>query len=137
MKRQGLLLANPIASDLGVMRPSILPNLISALQRNADRGASDLAIFEAAPIYVFPTQPDGQLTVATGARASHPGADTGKANRRRRNVFSVKADALAALEAAGVNTASLQTMDGRSILVSPRPVRYAPYGAEKYSSGVW
>ena len=33
---QGLLLANPISSDLGAMRPSVLPNLIAALRRNAE-----------------------------------------------------------------------------------------------------
>ncbi|MEQ8178793.1 MAG: phenylalanine--tRNA ligase subunit beta [Amphiplicatus sp.] len=107
LKAQGLILANPISSDLGAMRPSILPNLIAALQRNADRGRGDLALFEVAPVYAG-DRPEDQETAATGARASAPqrhwrGADPSA------DVFTVKADALAALEAAGAATAQLQT----------------------------
>src|SRR6476620_8750748 len=41
-----LALANPIAADLSDMRPSLIPGLVSAAQRNADRGYSDVALFE-------------------------------------------------------------------------------------------
>ncbi len=103
----GLVLANPIASDLGVMRFSILPNLIAALQRNADRGRDDLALFEVAPTYADDT-PQGHKDAAAGARrtaaARHwsPGATED-------GVFQVKADALAAIEAAGAPMGSIQT----------------------------
>ncbi|HPE31728.1 MAG TPA: phenylalanine--tRNA ligase subunit beta [Parvularculaceae bacterium] len=107
LKEQGLLLANPIASDLGAMRPSILPNLIAALQRNADRGRDDLALFEVAPQYAG-VKPEDQRIAASGVRLSNPprawqGA-TGKAD-----AFTVKADAICALEAAGAPVANLQT----------------------------
>src|SRR5690606_4627055 len=39
-------LENPISEDLKVMRPSLLPGLLSAVQRNLDRGASSLRLFE-------------------------------------------------------------------------------------------
>src|SRR3546814_15800204 len=39
-------LANPISEELKVMRPSLLPGLLSATQRNADRGASATRLFE-------------------------------------------------------------------------------------------
>src|SRR5262249_18960945 len=42
----GLVLANPISPDLSVMRPSLLPGLIAAAQRNADRGFADVGLFE-------------------------------------------------------------------------------------------
>src|SRR5690606_32046935 len=38
-----LKLSNPIAADMSDMRPSLLPGLIAAAQRNADRGFSDVA----------------------------------------------------------------------------------------------
>ncbi len=41
-----LALANPIASDLSDMRPSLLPGLVVAAQKNADRGFADVALFE-------------------------------------------------------------------------------------------
>jgi len=39
-------LANPISEDLKVMRPSLLPGLIAAAKRNADRGADSIRLFE-------------------------------------------------------------------------------------------
>ncbi|TGS25141.1 phenylalanine--tRNA ligase subunit beta, partial [bacterium M00.F.Ca.ET.180.01.1.1] len=41
-----LKLANPIAADMSDMRPSLLPGLIAAAQRNADKGIGDVALFE-------------------------------------------------------------------------------------------
>ena len=37
-----LKLANPIAADMSDMRPSLLPGLIAAAQRNADKGYGDV-----------------------------------------------------------------------------------------------
>lgn len=48
----GLRLQNPISTDLDVMRPSILPNLLQAAARNSDRGFPDVALFEVGPIYL-------------------------------------------------------------------------------------
>lgn len=39
-------LANPISEDMKVMRPSLLPGLLAAAQRNQDRGASSIRLFE-------------------------------------------------------------------------------------------
>ncbi|MEX6632961.1 phenylalanine--tRNA ligase subunit beta [Hyphococcus lacteus] len=107
LRKKGLVLANPIASDLSVMRPTILPNLISALGRNADRGRDDLALFEVAPVY-HGDQPEDQVSVATGARHSSP-ARHWQGENPPSDVFVVKADAMAAAEAAGAPVASLQT----------------------------
>ncbi len=104
---QGLLLANPISSDLGSMRPSMLPNLIAALRKNADRGRDDLALFEVAPVYAS-DRPEGQQTVAGGARLSNPKRHWSKAELSA-GVFTVKTDAVAALDAAGAKSEQLQT----------------------------
>lgn len=106
-RSKGLVLANPISSDLGVMRPSIVPNLLLALQRNADRGRNDLALFEVAPVYAG-DQPDEHVNSAAGARLSHPPRHWQGAQPKA-DIFTVKADAIAALEAAGAPVASLQT----------------------------
>ncbi|MEM7667037.1 MAG: phenylalanine--tRNA ligase subunit beta [Pseudomonadota bacterium] len=39
-------LANPISEDMKVMRPSLLPGLLIAAKRNADRGAASTLLFE-------------------------------------------------------------------------------------------
>jgi len=103
---QGLILANPISSDLGAMRPSMLPNLVAALQRNADRSIDDLALFEVAPTYAS-DRPDGQQTVAGGVRLSNPKRHWAKASAPA-DLFTVKADAIAALDAAGANAIQAQ-----------------------------
>jgi phenylalanyl-tRNA synthetase beta chain len=41
-----LVLANPIAAELSDMRPSLVPGLVAAAQRHADRGYHDAALFE-------------------------------------------------------------------------------------------
>jgi len=109
LRARGLILANPIASDLSAMRPSILPNLIAALQRNADHGRGDLALFEAAPIYRG-DGPADQLMTASGARRSSPPRHW-RGRPSPADVFTVKADLVTALAAASAPTASLQTTD--------------------------
>ena len=41
-----LVLANPIAAELSDMRPSLIPGLVAAAQKNADRGLTDVGLFE-------------------------------------------------------------------------------------------
>lgn len=101
----GLALENPISSELDVMRPTALIHLLTALQANADRGLSDARLFEVGPVYLTDA-PDGQLLVATGVRRITSGRHW--AGSREPDVFDIKADAMAALEAAGAPAASLQ-----------------------------
>jgi phenylalanyl-tRNA synthetase beta chain len=103
----GLKLLNPIASDLDAMRPSILPNLIQAAARNADRGFPDAALFELGPQYRTP-DPEGQQTMATGVRAGRAVPRHWAEAARAADAYDAKADALAALEAAGAPVGNLQ-----------------------------
>ena len=103
-----LKLVNPISADLNTMRPSILPNLITAAGRNADRGLADCSLFEVGPQFAS-DDVDGQEMVATGIRSGRSGRRNWAESPRNVDVFDAKADALAALGAAGVPTDSLQT----------------------------
>ena len=105
--KAALKLANPISADLDEMRPSILPNLIAAAGRNGDRGYPDVALYEVGPQYADET-PAGQSLMATGVRAGHSGPRHWSTARRPVDAFDVKADALAALAAAGAPTANVQ-----------------------------
>lgn len=102
----GLKLVNPIASDLDTMRPSVLPNLARAAGRNAARGLPDTALFEIGPVYRDATE-TGQAMVACGLRSGQNGPRHWAAAPRPADVFDAKADALAALEAAGAPVANL------------------------------
>ena len=97
-----LSLSNPISSELDQMRPSILPNLIEAAQRNADRGFADTALFEIGPVFAS-SKMDGQQIVAAGVRAGHAGPRhwSGESVHRALDAFDAKADIYALLEACG------------------------------------
>ena len=60
-------LANPIAAELSAMRPSLLPGLVAAAQRNADRGMGDVALFEVGQIFKGADEKD-QFIAAAGVR---------------------------------------------------------------------
>lgn len=104
-----LTLTNPISSDLDQMRPSILPNLLQAAGRNAARGFDDTALFEVGPIFET-AKIDGEKIVAAGVRHGNvaPRHWTGAATSRGVDVFDAKADAMAALAAAGAPVGNLQ-----------------------------
>ena len=102
-----LALANPISAELDQMRPSILPNLLAAAQRNADRGFPDLALFEVGPVYASDA-PEGQSLHATAIRRGNNAPRHWDAKPRAVDAFDAKADALAVLSACGVPLANLQ-----------------------------
>ena len=102
-----MALANPISADLDRMRPSILPNLVGAARRNADRGVADGVLFEVGPQYGGVAATDQRL-VAAGLRWGRTGARHWAVAPRAVDAFDAKADAMAALEAAGAPVANLQ-----------------------------
>jgi phenylalanyl-tRNA synthetase beta chain len=99
-----LKLANPIAADMSDMRPSLLPGLIAAAQRNADKGLGDVALFEVSGTYEGDA-PEQQRRVAAGVRRGTAKLEgSGRlwsGNATAVGVFDAKADAYAALEACG------------------------------------
>ncbi len=101
-----LRLVNPISADLDVMRSSILGNLIQAAKRNADRGFADVALFEIGPVFKNAT-PEGQAMVAATLRAGST-ARNWVSPARAVDAFDAKADAMAALAAAGAPVSGLQ-----------------------------
>lgn len=106
-----VLLANPISSDLDAMRPSLIPNLAAAAGRNAARGFADGALFELGPRFEG-TRPGQQTLVAAALRAGHTTARHWAGTRRLVDALDAKADAIAALDAAGAGIAGLQTGSG-------------------------
>ena len=116
-----LALANPIASDLSDMRPSLLPGLIAAAQANADRGFADVALFEVGQVFKG-DRPEDQLTSAAGVRhgfASSSGLGRNWSGSAVANAFDAKADAFAVLAAAGAPMQALQVVPGGASWLHP------------------
>ncbi len=117
-----LKLANPIAADMSDMRPSLLPGLIAAAQRNADRGHGDVALFEVSGLYENDTAA-GQRRAASGIRrgtARLEGEGRSWAGGMKPvGVYDAKADALAALEACGMPAEKIQIEAGGPAFLHP------------------
>jgi phenylalanyl-tRNA synthetase beta chain len=110
-----LALANPIAAELSDMRPSLLPGLIMAAQRNADRGSADVALFEVGQIFKG-DQPQDQFTAAGGVRRGlAKAAGVGRhwsSKGEPVDAFDAKADVFAVLAATGAPMQALQVVTG-------------------------
>ncbi len=110
-----LALANPIAADLSDMRPSLIPGLVAAAQKNADRGFPDVGLFEVGQVFRG-DQPADQFTAAAGVRrALDKPSGIGRHWTKRDgevDAFDAKADAIAVLTAAGAPAQALQIVPG-------------------------
>ncbi|MEE8189151.1 MAG: phenylalanine--tRNA ligase subunit beta [Kiloniellales bacterium] len=102
-----LRLANPISSDLDVMRPSVLPGLAEAATRNLDRGMDDVELFEVGPQYSDDTA-DGQALIAAGLRAGNAAPRHWAAPARGADAIDAKGDALAVLTVCNAPVDKLQ-----------------------------
>lgn len=117
------ILANPISEDMKVMRPSLLPGLLAAAQRNADRGATSIRLFEVGRRYF--RKADGtseeKLTlgfVLAGDKAPRSW-QSGKAAGF--GPFDAKAEALSILAATGAPVDKLMPfgIDGEGAIWHP------------------
>jgi len=110
-----LTLANPIADNLSVMRPSLLPGLLAAARSNADRGYPDAALFEVGQVFRG-DRPQDQLMSAAAVRRSLAKARDGGRHwsepAAEVDALDAKGDALAVLAAIGAPATALQVVPG-------------------------
>ena len=108
-----LSLANPIAAELSDMRPSLLPGLLKAAQRNADRGFGDVALFEVGQTFAS-DEPEGQSIKAAAVRRGTARAEgVGRhwdGGAESVDAFDAKADAMALLTSLGIPAGGLQVV---------------------------
>jgi phenylalanyl-tRNA synthetase beta chain len=109
-------LANPISEDMKVMRPSLLPGLLSAARRNIDRGASSVRLFEIGRRYLS----DGEfpsLTFVLSGEKLQRGWQSGKAQGF--DAFDAKALCMTLLQSAGVAAENLLVMGEAGAMYHP------------------
>ncbi|UAJ10303.1 phenylalanine--tRNA ligase subunit beta [Glacieibacterium megasporae] len=92
-------LDNPISSELSAMRPSLVPGLLAAAKRNLDRGEAGVRLFEVGRRYLADGEHATAAIVMAGAARARDWR-TGAATTY--SAFDAKAEAVAALAAAGV-----------------------------------
>ena len=110
-----LALANPIAADLSDMRPSLLPGLLAAAQRNADRGVPDVALFEVGQTFLGDRPQDQRMSAAGLRRGTAKARGAGRHWDEKAltvDAFDAKGDALAVLASLGLSPTSVQIAQG-------------------------
>lgn len=100
-------LANPISEDLKVMRPSLLPGLLAATERNIKRGATSVRLFEIGRRYLAEAERPTLGVVLAGDKAPRNWR-AGKAQGF--DPYDAKAEAIALLTQAGAPVDNLQVM---------------------------
>ncbi len=105
-----LVLVNPISSELTHMRPSVIPTLLVAAQRNLNVGIDTLSFFEVGPIFKG-DKPDNQISTISGLRLGTKVKRDWKNSSKDFDFYDVKLDVLKTLEAIGANVNSLQTYE--------------------------
>ena len=76
---ESVMLANPLSSDMDVLRPSLLPGLIHSLRHNVSRKNYDVALFEIGR--VFTRSADGSSVSSGGGETRGQAARAPKENR--------------------------------------------------------
>ncbi len=118
---RSLALANPIAADLSDMRPSLIPGLVAAAERNARRAISDVALFEVGQVFLGAGEND-QRVAAAAVRRGRAKADSEGRDWRGGglvDVFDAKRDAMTLLSALGANPNAVQVVPGGPSFLHP------------------
>jgi phenylalanyl-tRNA synthetase beta chain len=105
-------LSNPISEDMKVMRSSLLPGLLSATQRNQNRGADSVRLFEIGRRYLVSSDgtSDERLTAGAVLAGNKAPRDWAGGKAVKFDAFDAKAEALALLAAAEAPVENLQVM---------------------------
>ena len=109
-------LENPISEELKVMRPSLVPGLLSAVRRNLDRGASSVRLFEIGRRYLADGEHPTLVLVLAGEKAERSWQH-GKA--RPFDAFDAKAACLELLREAGAPVDNLMVMGDAGAVYHP------------------
>jgi phenylalanyl-tRNA synthetase beta chain len=106
------VLDNPISEDMKAMRPSLIPGLLSAAKRNADRGADGARLFEIGRRYFRGKAGASDEKPTLGVVLAGNRTPRGWANGKTQGLdaYDAKAEALALLEAAGAPVGNLMVM---------------------------
>jgi phenylalanyl-tRNA synthetase beta chain len=67
-----VLLANPLSSDMNVLRPSLLPGLLDALRHNLSHKTNDVALFELGRVFLPSAASSGSPTERTADQPGTP-----------------------------------------------------------------
>jgi len=98
--KEELFLLNPISIEDDYMRPNIIPNLLSIVQKNLARSIKDMAFFEVGPSFIDVSTEYTYLTaIITGSYNNKNPHSLG----RNYDIFDIKSDLEQVLDYAGLS----------------------------------
>jgi len=105
-QKEPIFVANPITAEMDVMRKSLVPNLLNAVEWNNSHALSDsndmnnwlgsISLFEIAPVFMG-NQPGQQRLYATALRYGAARGNAWEEAKRWVEIYDIKADLFAAL----------------------------------------
>ena len=108
-------LANPLSSDMNVLRPSLLPGLLDTLRHNLSRKNEDLALFEVGRVFPAAGREQRRVAIAlTGRR--HPLFWAGEDREARFDLHDLKGLVEEFLEQFGIRGAAWARRPGAGAL---------------------
>ena len=105
------MLANPISAEMTHMRPDLLPGLLKMAARNQARGMTELALFEAGPVFSG-GEPGEERMAVVGLRVGWAVTRSVHGTARPVDVFDAKADAEVLLGEVGAPSGTRILRDG-------------------------
>ena len=113
-----LRIKNPITADLSYMRPSIIPNLLTIVKNNRDRGIENISIFEKGRVFLG-LEPENQKRMIAGIRTGLTCEKDIYNSSRSYDIFDVKKDLFDVLKIFGISADNL-------IITNDTPDYYHP-----------
>ena len=101
-----LRIKNPITADLSYMRPSIIPNLLTIVKNNKDRGIENISIFEKGRVFLG-LEPENQKRMIVGIRTGLTCEKDIYNSSRQYDIFDVKKDLFDVLKIFGISADNL------------------------------
>ncbi len=116
------------------MRPSLVPGLVAAADRNARRGQRDVGLFEVGQIFLGDGEGDQRIAAASLRRGQAKAQGSGRhwsGGAGAVDVFDAKGDALALLGALGVSPGAVQIAPGGPSFLHPGRCATLQFGPHK------
>ncbi|AIF81935.1 phenylalanyl-tRNA ligase subunit beta [endosymbiont of Acanthamoeba sp. UWC8] len=122
-----IMLENPISSELSVMRPTIIPNLLGFIAKNLVRGFNNFGLFERGEIFGKEFR-DSQSACISGVRVGNMSDKTVHKEERKADFYDIKSDVFAICSEALLNPENLS-------VTKNVPQYYHPYRSGAFKLG--
>jgi len=110
-QRAGPKLANPISSEMSLMRPSLWPGLVSAAQYNLNRQQNDIRLFEIGMIFILGPTGLAQTNRVAGVRHGPAVHEQWGENSREADFYDFKQDVMSIARSLRIDSVGVEATE--------------------------